>query len=171
MLTMNIPPQDGELQSERYIDTKSGMALYSSQRTVATSEIAAREVSRIYLGLHILIRNRKQTDLFCTAMQFFADSHDGKASEVESGFDIRGAHSWDEVVEAVQHAEAVYKTHGSGIGGLHRKIFRVIGDYNDALEPWIKLIPTEDHYLSVLCGGLKLFLGVSISKQATGWFQ
>lgn len=121
--------------------------------------------------LHILIRNSKQADLFCNAMQLFADSRDGKASKVDSAFDIRGAHHWDEVVGAVQRAEEVYDTRGSGIGGLHRKIFRAIGDYHDALEPWIELIPTEDHYLSILCGGLKLFLGVSILGQVTGRCQ
>lgn len=104
-------------------------------------------------------------------MQVFADSRDGKAYKVESGFNIRGAHNWDEVVGVVRRAEGEYNAHGIGIGGLHRRILRSIGDYHDALEPWIKLIPTQDNYLSILCGGLKLFLGVSILVQAIYCFS
>lgn len=45
MLAMNIPPREGELQSEMYIDTTSATPLYSSQRAVSTSVIDAKKVS------------------------------------------------------------------------------------------------------------------------------
>ena len=77
---------------------------------------------------------------------------------------MRGAHSWDEVVQAARHAEAVYLAETKrGATGLMRGYFRYVGDYSASAAPWVGLLP-NDKYFSVLCGGLKLVLGVPIDR-------
>lgn len=77
--------------------------------------------------------------------------------------DIHGEHTWDEVlsVQLALSQERDAET-SKGFKGFFHKNMRRFGDNSESLQPWLKLLPTESHYLSVLCGGLSLVLGVSI---------
>ena len=47
-----------------------------------------------------------------------------------------------------------------GLRGFLHKGFRRVGDKSESFQAWLKLLPTQSQYLSVLCGGLTLLLGV-----------
>lgn len=65
-------------------------------------------------------------------------------------------------MKEVSKAEEKYKLEDvKGFWGSLRNGFRKFGDSQKALTAWIALLPTESHYLSVLCGGLKLILGAA----------
>lgn len=48
-----------------------------------------------------------------------------------------------------------------GPWGKVRQAFRRLGENSAVFESWLMLLPSENNYLSVLCGGLKLILRVS----------
>ena len=73
-----------------------------------------------------------------------------------SGFDLRGKHSWDEVLRVAQDAEAIYMKRGER---RLRKAARFIADKSEAATPYLRLIPNA-FYTSILFGGLKLIFGV-----------
>jgi hypothetical protein len=73
-----------------------------------------------------------------------------------SEFDLRGKHSWDDVLRVAKDAEATYlKAGGRGL----RKAGRSIIDKSEAAMPYLRLI-LNGFYTSILCGGLKLIFGV-----------
>ena len=75
--------------------------------------------------------------------------------------DIRARHTWDDVL-SMQHrlSEERDVKNSKGLRGfLHKGLHRV-GDKSESFQAWLKLLPTQSHYLSVLCGGLTLLLGV-----------
>ncbi|KAI2465919.1 hypothetical protein F4781DRAFT_407510 [Annulohypoxylon bovei var. microspora] len=144
-MDIKIPPIPEELEVEHYIDSKMNRDMYSEQRARLTSESAARE----------------KVDDFCKAMKIFSESNIGKESKLDRTFDIRGFHDWDEVLATARLAERHYEENALGTSGILRNICRRIGDYQDALKPWIQLIPSETNYLSILCGGLKLLIGAA----------
>jgi hypothetical protein len=77
---------------------------------------------------------------------------------------VRGTHSWDEVIRAAKDAEAAYHAEAKkGAKGAVRGYLRRFGDYSAAITPWIGLLPS-DQYFSVLCGGLKLVFGVCAKR-------
>jgi len=88
---------------------------------------------------------------------------DGRDSS--AGINIRGAHSWDEVIRAARDAESQYLAEAKrGVDGNIRRFFRTMGNHAPSVTPWLQLLP-DDKYFSVLCGGLKLILGVSLSME------
>ena len=48
------------------------------------------------------------------------------------------------------------------IQGVARRKYERFGASADTFKSWLGLLPTESHYLSTLCGGLKLIIGVSV---------
>lgn len=72
------------------------------------------------------------------------------------GFDLRGQHSWDEVLRIAKDAENRYLQEGKG---PVRKVGRYIADHSEGVIPYLRLIPNST-YGSVLCGGLKLIFEV-----------
>ena len=75
---------------------------------------------------------------------------------------ITDNHSWEEVCEALKRGMQTYSEESTrGFRGFFRKGARNLGDNSSTFKSWLDLLPTESHYLSILCGGLKLVLGVS----------
>jgi hypothetical protein len=75
-----------------------------------------------------------------------------------SGLDLRGKHSWDDVLRAAKDAEAAYlKAGGKGL----RKAGRFITAKSEAVLPYLQLIP-NGFYTSILCGGLKLVFEIGL---------
>ncbi|MCJ1462582.1 hypothetical protein MMC07_001184 [Pseudocyphellaria aurata] len=101
------------------------------------------------------------TDDFCLLIQRYAETTQLK--EHASSFNIRGMHSWDEVTQAANLAEEKYLKDAKGPKGSIRRFFRLTGDNARVIEPWVNLLP-NDQYFSVLCGGLKLILGVAARR-------
>jgi hypothetical protein len=109
-------------------------------------------------GCHLLTDSRDLTNNFCN----FIQQYESSLSEQISGtrINIRGTHSWDEVIRAAKDAETAYHAEArKGAKGAVRGYMRRLGDYSAAVTPWIGLLPS-DQYFSVLCGGLKLMFGV-----------
>jgi hypothetical protein len=73
-----------------------------------------------------------------------------------SALDLRGKHSWDDVLQIAKDAEATYLK--AGRKGL-RKAGRFITAKSEAMLPYLQLIP-NGFFTSILCGGLKLVFGV-----------
>ena len=77
--------------------------------------------------------------------------------------DIRAEHTWEQVMSMergfLEHRQAADKS--KGFKGFIHTGMRRFGDNSESFQAWLGLLPTESHYLSVLCGGLKLLLGVS----------
>lgn len=71
----------------------------------------------------------------------------------------KGFHTWEQVLEEVDNAANQYKD-ASTFWGKLRQGFRKFGINNDALTAWIDLLPSQSQYFSIICGGLKLILGV-----------
>lgn len=97
------------------------------------------------------------TDDFCILIQKYAETT--QISQCASPFNIRGAHSWDEVAQVANLAQEKYLKDAKGPKGSIRRFFRVTGDNAHVINLWVNLLP-NDQYFSVLCGGLKLILGV-----------
>lgn len=65
-------------------------------------------------------------------------------------------------MKEVDKVEDKYKIEGvKGFWGPLRSSFRKFGENHKAFTAWIGLLPTESHYISILCGGLKLIIGAA----------
>lgn len=72
------------------------------------------------------------------------------------------SHSMEDVIKAIDDAKKAYDEKGEkGFFGPIRKAFRKLGDNEGAGKAWLGLLPGESHYFSIICGGIKLILGVS----------
>ncbi|MCJ1385307.1 hypothetical protein MMC17_008429 [Xylographa soralifera] len=81
-----------------------------------------------------------------------------------SALDLRGKHSWDDVLRVAKDAEIVYQRAGGK--GL-RKAGRFITTKSGAVQPYLRLIP-NDSYASILCGGLRLVFEINIAASQIG---
>ena len=78
-----------------------------------------------------------------------------------ASLDIRAHYTWEDVLSLQQGlTEARNVKNSSGLRGFMHKGLRGIGDKSEAFQAWLKILPTQSQYLSVLCGGLTLVLGV-----------
>lgn len=76
--------------------------------------------------------------------------------------DITADYTWSNVLSAQKSFLEERQNLMSGdASGFVYKNLRKLGDNSETFQSWLKLLPTESHYLSVLCGGLMLILGVS----------
>ena len=67
--------------------------------------------------------------------------------------------SWDDVLEEVENAKLAWERKAQGGKGLLTRFHRSHGTKAALIPPWLELLPQSD-YSSVVCGGLKLILGV-----------
>lgn len=78
------------------------------------------------------------------------------------GINIKDTHSIKDVVAAVEDAKLAYDEKGrKGFFAPLRKAFRTLGENESACQAWLELLPGASEYFSIICGGLKLILGVS----------
>ena len=90
-------------------------------------------------------------------------SEANKKEKLKQNINITDNHTWDEVCEELKKAMLVYNEESvKGFRGFFRKSARSFGDNSSTFKSWLDFLPTESHYLSILCGGLKLVLGVSL---------
>lgn len=82
-------------------------------------------------------------------------------SKFKTDLAIDSAHKWEEVILEVNKASVNYEN-VSGAWGKIRKALRRFGKDNKAFTAWSALLPSESEYFSILCGGVKLIIGVSI---------
>lgn len=85
-------------------------------------------------------------------------------------FDIRGRHSWAEVIGQLDLAKQSYEDKAKGRHGVLRKGARWFSDHVETFDPWARLIPDTD-YSSVICGGLKFVFAVSANSLAIVVFK
>lgn len=83
--------------------------------------------------------------------------------EHKTKVDIGQKHTWKEVLKAVDDAKQSYDDPQGRLGWLRERL-RKIGDKAGSTAPlldgWLGLLPSESEYGSVICGGIKLILGV-----------
>lgn len=96
---------------------------------------------------------------------FIATVNKYNAVAKESGstqMDTNADYTWDDVLSAQESFSQERENETSrGVKGFAYKHLRRFGDNSETFQAWLNLLPTDSHYLSVLCGGLTLVLGVS----------
>jgi hypothetical protein len=78
-------------------------------------------------------------------------------------FNLRGKHTWSEVIMEADKAEKKYlkKADKESPYGRIRGFFRSLQRESPIIESWLYLLPTESNYGSLVCGGFKLILGAA----------
>ncbi len=93
-----------------------------------------------------------------TVKRYNADAKESGSMQM----DPSAHYTWSDVLSAQQTFSRERENGTSrGIKGLVYKKLRKFGDDSETFQSWLKLLPTESQYLSVLCGGLKLILGAA----------
>lgn len=105
----------------------------------------------------------KQADIQKRAFIATVNRYNAVAKESGSApMDITADYTWSNVSSAQKSfLEERQNLKSGGASGFVYKNLRKLGDNSETFQSWLKLLPTESHYLSVLCGGLTLILGVS----------
>lgn len=69
--------------------------------------------------------------------------------------DITADYTWNNVLSAQKSCfEERQNLMSGGVSGLVYKNLRKFGDNSETFQSWLKMLPAESHYFSVLCGGL-----------------
>ena len=76
-----------------------------------------------------------------------------------SEIDWQHTHTWEEVLKEVEIAATTFNETSSTWGKL-RKAFRSMGSNHKVFKAWLEFLPNQSQYCSIVCGGLKLILGV-----------
>jgi hypothetical protein len=80
----------------------------------------------------------------------------------QTGIDLRKAHDWSEVLEAVNTARGKYEgTHEKGFCTTMRHGFRSFSSAQSAVQSWLRVLPQSSMEASVLCGGIQIIFSVS----------
>lgn len=80
---------------------------------------------------------------------------------------MNDTHSVEHLWKIIDDVVEDYARRGQGgAWGKIRTGFRKLGDGSEAIQGWLGLLPTESEYLSVVCGGFKLILKVSICSSS-----
>ncbi|KAK0642941.1 hypothetical protein B0T16DRAFT_174338 [Cercophora newfieldiana] len=109
-------------------------------------------------------RRETQTTLEADAAeeQFKAAMREYEATskpKYKTGVDPDSEHGVQDLWDAIDEATEKYQVSDTkGAWGKVRVAFRKLGDNKQAAEGWLGLLPHESHYLSVVCGGLKLVI-------------
>jgi hypothetical protein len=83
-------------------------------------------------------------------------------SKYHTTFDFNEVHTWEQVLQVVNDASNQYNDISGPLGKI-RKCFRRFGKTNQVFSAWSELLPSQSQYFSILCGGLKLIIGVRTS--------
>jgi hypothetical protein len=99
---------------------------------------------------------------FKAAMEAYETSME--SSKHKTNITSQSMHTWDDVLAEVEKAMRMYDSNTTGLWGKIRKGLRGFGRNHSAFGAWMNLMPSQSEYISVLCGGFKLILGVSPSS-------
>ena len=92
-----------------------------------------------------------------TVNRYNADAKRGPSIRLDTNAD----YTWTDVLSAQESFfQARQGLRSDGVRGFMHKHLQRFGHNSETFQSWLKLLPTESHYLSVLCGGLTLILGV-----------
>ncbi|KAJ5214937.1 hypothetical protein N7468_010616 [Penicillium chermesinum] len=95
-------------------------------------------------------------------IQKLRDYEQNAKPKYRTWINIDGLHTLAEVWEILDLAVAKYKDKDrSGAWGRVRRAFRGLGQNGEAVEKWLGMVPSQENYLSVICGGVKLILGAA----------
>ena len=83
------------------------------------------------------------------------EAHPNHKSEI----DWEHTHTWEEVLKEIEEAASLLND-SSGSWGKVRKVFRSIGTNHKVFQAWLEFLPNQSQYFSIVCGGLKLIIGV-----------
>lgn len=119
-----------------------------------TSPLKTNELSKAEEEKEVEDRHCKQ---FAETLQRFED---GLPENHKPHFNLRGKHSWTEVIEEAKIAEMKYakKADKESRFGRVRGLFRLLQKRSPAIDSWLGLLPSQSEYGSLICGGLKLVL-------------
>ena len=102
------------------------------------------------------IRSRQQR--FAKALQEYEENVEPK---FRTGFKLQETYTWDDVLAQVEVARNEYNgVEGKGNKKSIRNGLRKFSTAAPAIEGWLRLLPEDSVYASVLCGGIRLILGV-----------
>lgn len=90
------------------------------------------------------------TARFLEIMKAYQDANPAKDPTLPQ-FNLRDAHSWEEVLLTAGMAEHKYKAKARGIKGLFPRIGRKVGEWNPALDSISSVLPNGE-YSAIVCG-------------------
>ena len=100
----------------------------------------------------------QKREYITTVKRYNAVAKESGSMQVDPSAD----YSWSDVLSAQESFSQEREIETTkGVKGFVYKQVRKLGENSETFQSWLKLLPTESHYLSVLCGGLTLILGVS----------
>lgn len=102
--------------------------------------------------------SEKEQEIFLAALEKFENDLPEK---YKTKFNIKGKHTWSEVIAEAQIAEMKYKRKGSGEGPFSRVrgSFRKLQGSAGALSTWLEIVP-QSTYGSVITGSFKVIIRV-----------
>ncbi|KAK5167719.1 uncharacterized protein LTR77_007418 [Saxophila tyrrhenica] len=71
---------------------------------------------------------------------------------------LNNKHTWPEVMEAVENIQKARAGRTTVWAKVNEKL-RAFGDSSLVFRQWLEILPTQNEYFSVLCGGFKLIFG------------
>ena len=102
-----------------------------------------------------------ETQHFIQAAIAYEKSQRAADPGYKTEFNWNHDHKWEEVLEIVEKT-AQDCNDSSGVWGRVRKAFRSLGNNHKVFAAWMNILPTQSQYASIICGALKLVLGVCI---------
>lgn len=100
------------------------------------------------------------TDHFLKALDLLKEQR--KDVPGVAGFNIRGSHSWNDVLTVAGQATDHYQSKAKGFRGLLPKLGRKLGDTQPAIDGYLDMLPQGD-YSSIVCGAVKLIFRATAS--------
>ncbi|KAK7449876.1 hypothetical protein Landi51_05593 [Colletotrichum acutatum] len=141
----------------------SNETLKSAQNLQALKGLASNKTQHFQQVMDEFVKQQTDSgkpDLFRRMKDHFGRQEAEDPAPRDQSFNIRGTHSWDEVVKQIQEAKTSYESKAAGKSGMATKAGRFISDHAKYVDPWVALIPSSD-YSSVVSGGLKFVLGAA----------
>ena len=97
---------------------------------------------------------------FLDALQAYQDNAKPKY-RVDIALSLGNKHTWEDVLQAVEELQK-RRSERTGVWAKVTDKLRTFGDRSGIFRQWVEFLPTQNEYFSVLCGGLKLILGVCV---------
>ncbi|OJD25472.1 hypothetical protein ACJ73_03156 [Blastomyces percursus] len=153
---------DGEATNDMLLAPVSGVkssdisSIQKQNQTVAKDSLESGDEDDALQELYIDVETQKKH--FKKALEAYESTTAG--SKFQTDVTTKSVHTWEEVLQEVKKASYEYND-VSGFWGRIRKGLQSFGKNNKAFEAWASVLPSQSHYFSLLCGGLKLIFGAA----------
>ncbi|PGH07687.1 hypothetical protein GX51_01696 [Blastomyces parvus] len=153
---------DGEATSDTLLVPVSGgittdiSPIQNQNQADADDQLKSDDEDDALQELYVDVEKEKKS--FKKALEAYESTTAG--SKFQTDVTTKAVHTWEEVLEEVKKASDEYNDI-SGFWGHIRKGLRSFGKNNKAFEAWASVLPSQSHYFSLLCGGLKLIFGAA----------